>query len=636
VEFSFGNHRLDVDRRELWRGAEQIALEPQVFDLLVYLVRNRDRVVSKDDLLAAVWGRGIVSESTLTSRISAVRKAVGDSGEAQRLIRTVPRKGLRFVGVVQEGQKAAARPEALTEPDGISASRVVRDEIRDTLLYPSEDTGEQSVKNVARPVAVHALDPKGIADLPPAGMPIAMPRRRRRAVAAIVAAAAAVLIIAELAWWLWPATRSSPTPPAAIAAAATSTAQPVVAPRLSIVVLPFANLSDDRDQQYFADGITEDLTTDLSRIGHMFVISHSTAFTYKDKPVNAKQIGRELGVRYVLEGSVRRSGNQVRMNAQLVDATTDAHLWAERFDRDTGDLFVLQNEITSRIAVALNLELIGAEAARPTDNPDALDYILQGRAAANMAATRDNRAQAINLFEHALALDPQSVEARSLLAGALAFRAMDGVSHSAADDIARAEGLIGEALAASPSSPLAHVVKGNVLRWRGRCEEAIPEYETVFASDPNAAGARASLGLCKLLTGSIEETIPLEEQAIRLSPRDGAIGGWYDWIGRAHLLQSRTGEAIVWFERARSANPGNPFRHAYLASAYGLKGEIEHAATELAEARRLIGDDRYSSVAHLRAVGFGGARDYWGAPKIRDLFEATYFAGLRKAGMPEE
>jgi DNA-binding winged helix-turn-helix (wHTH) protein len=287
VEFSFGDHRLDVDRRELWRGAERIALEPQVFDLLVYLVRNRDRVVSKDDLLAAVWGRGIVSESTLTSRISAVRKAVGDSGEAQRLIRTVPRKGLRFVGAVEEEQNPLARSEALTAPDGGRASGVVCDEVRDTLLYSSENTGERRVKNIARPVAVHALDPEGVADLPPADMPITIPRRQRRALAAIVAAAAAVLIIAEVAWWLWPATRSSPTPPAAIAAAATSIAQPAVAPRLSIVVLPFANLSDDRDQQYFADGITEDLTTDLSRIGHMFVISHSTAFTYKDKPVNA-------------------------------------------------------------------------------------------------------------------------------------------------------------------------------------------------------------------------------------------------------------------------------------------------------------------------------------------------------------
>ena len=194
--------------------------------------------------------------------------------------------------------------------------------------------GEQSVKNIARPVRVYALRPEAVADLP-----------------------------------------ASSVPPA------TSISQPAVAPRLSIVVLPFANLSNDPEQQYFADGITEDLTTDLSRIADMFVISRNTAFTYRNKPVDTKQIGRELGVRYVLEGSVRRSGNQVRVNAQLIDAETDAHLWAERFDRDTGDLFALQDEITSRIAVALNLELVGAEAARPTEHPDALDYILRGRAA---------------------------------------------------------------------------------------------------------------------------------------------------------------------------------------------------------------------------------------------------------------
>ena len=186
--------------------------------------------------------------------------------------------------------------------------------------------------------------------------------------------------------------------------------------------MPFANLSDDREQQYFADGITEDLTTDLSRIADMFVISRNTAFTYRNKPVNAKQIGRELGVRYVLEGSVQRSGNQLRVTTQLIDAATDAHMWAERFDRDTGDLFTLQNEITGRIANALNVELIGAEAAQPTENPDALDYILRGRAAWNKGPTRENYAQAISLFERALALDPRSVDAQSWLASALVTR----------------------------------------------------------------------------------------------------------------------------------------------------------------------------------------------------------------------
>ena len=247
-----------------------------------------------------------------------------------------------------DGVNVAARVEALAEPGGICVSRVVRDQIRDKLPYPFEDRGEQSVKNIARPVRVYALRPEAVADLPVAGVPIAVPRHRRSAVAAIGAAATAVLVIAITAWWLWPTMRSSPTPPAAVAAVATSISQPLAAPRLSIVALPFTNLSDDKEQQYFADGITEDLTTDLSRIAHMLVISRNTAFTYKDKPVNTKQIGRELGVRYVLEGSVQRSGKQVRVNAQLIDAETDTHLWAVRFERDMGDLFALQNEITSR------------------------------------------------------------------------------------------------------------------------------------------------------------------------------------------------------------------------------------------------------------------------------------------------
>jgi TolB-like protein len=232
--------------------------------------------------------------------------------------------------------------------------------------------GEQSVKNIARPVRVYALRPGAVAELP-----------------------------------------SSSAPPA------TSIPQPAVAPRLSIVVLPFANLSSDPEQQYFTDGITEDLTTDLSQIAGMFVISRNTAFTYRNKPIDTKQIGRELGVRYVLEGSVRRSGNQLRVNAQLIDAETDAHLWAERFTGDAGDLFALQNEITSRIAVALNFALIAAGAARPTEHPDALDYILRARAAGLHARTRNAYAEGIGQYERALTLDPLSVDAQSRLADLL-------------------------------------------------------------------------------------------------------------------------------------------------------------------------------------------------------------------------
>jgi adenylate cyclase len=482
-----------------------------------------------------------------------------------------------------DGVNVAARLEALAEPGGICVSRTVRDQIRDKLPYPFEDSGEQSVKNIARPVRVYALRPEAVADLP-----------------------------------------ASNAPPA------TPTVSPAIAPRLSIVVLPFTNLSDDREQQYFADAITEDLTTDLSRLAGMLVISRNTAFTYRDKPIDTRQIGRELSVRYVLEGSVQRSGSRVRVNTQLIDAETDAHLWAERFAGDAGDLFALQDEITSLIAVALNLELIGAEAARPTEHPDALDFIFRARAALLKPLSRDTYAEAIGLYERALAVDPHSVEAQSRLAGALGGRVLERMTVSAAADIARAEGLVRQALAASPRSLLPHYAKGAVLRAQNRYKEAIPEYETVIAFNRNAMDAISALADCKLHTGPIEEVIPLQQQALRLSPRDPLISNMYGRIGIAQLHQSCTDEAIVSLEKAREANPARSVPHAWLASAYGLKGETDRAAAELAEARNLVGDDRFSSIASLRAHGA-----QWG-PQVLPLVEATFWAGLRKAGVAAE
>jgi TolB-like protein/class 3 adenylate cyclase/Flp pilus assembly protein TadD len=538
-----------------------------------------------------------------------------------------------------DGVNIAARLEALAAPGGVCISRVVRDQVRDRLDYTFEDLGEQAVKNITRPVRVFALRPEAIAAMPmPDAVPVrAVPisaRRRRSTVPSFAATVATVLAIAVIAWWLWLGPRTTATAPGVSAATATtSIGAPFVAPRLSIVVLPFADLSANRDQQYLADGITEDLTTDLSRIRHLLVISRDSAFTYKDRPVNAKQIGRELGVRYVLEGSVQRSGNQVRVTAQLINAETDAHLWAERFDRDASDWFALQDEITRQIALALNSELVSAEAARPTEHPDALDYILRGRAASNKGTTPDNLGHAIDLFEQALALDPQSVEAKTLLALTLAGRVLAGMTHTRAADIARAEDLIVQALAASPGSTEAHMAKAQLLRAEGRCDEAIPELEMVIASNRNSSGAHFALGFCKLRTGLIDETIPLEEQAIRLGPRDPSIFNRYLAIGEVHLLQSHTDEAIIWLDRARIGNPGSPWPHVYLVSAYALKGEADRAAAELAEARRLLGDKAFSSIAAMREMR--GAR-YWGVEKIRALYEATYFAGLRKAGVPEE
>jgi TolB-like protein/class 3 adenylate cyclase len=477
-----------------------------------------------------------------------------------------------------DGVNIAARLEGLAEPGGICVSARVQEDAAGKLDLAFKDIGEQQLKNIARPIRVFRVSAKRVA------LPSEQP--------------------------------------------ATPILQPAVAPRLSIVVLPFANLSNDPDQQYFADGITEDLTTDLSRIAGMLVISRNTAFTYRNQRVDTKQIGRDLAVRYVLEGSVRRSGNQVRVNAQLIEAESDTHLWAERFDGIMGDLFALQDEVVSRIAIALNRELTRAEGTRRTDNPDAVDFILRGRAVMSRTPSRENRAEAISLFEQALALDPHSLEAKSRLALILAVRAIE--TWSDPPDLARAEVLIGQVLAASPLDPLAHSAKGHVLRAQGRPEEAIAEFETVLAFDRNSTGTLFQLGWCKAMTGSLDEVIPLIERLICLSPRDPQIANWYVRIGWVHLLQSRLEEAILWLEKSRSANPRFLLPYAYLASAYALKGETERAAALLGEAGKLAGDGRYSSLARLKDS------QYWGVPKIRALFEATYFAGLRKAGMPEE
>jgi TolB-like protein/Tfp pilus assembly protein PilF len=482
-----------------------------------------------------------------------------------------------------DGVNVAARLEALAEPGGICISRTVRDHIRDKLPNRFEDMGEHSVKNIARPVRVYALRPGAVADLPASSVPSAPP-----------------------------------------------ISQPAVAPRLSIVVLPFTNLSDDQEQQYFADGITEDVTIDLSRIAGMLVISRNTAFTYQGKRVDSKQIGRELAVRYVLEGSVRRSGNQVRVNAELIDAERDAHLWAERFDGDTADLFALQSEITSQIANALNLELLSAEVARPIERPDVLDYILRARAAWHRPISPEQYVEVISLYERALALDPRSTEAKSGLARILATRVMDHMTDTAAADLPRAEYLVTQTLATAPRSPDVHWAKGQVLRAQRRFAEAIPEYEAVLAVNRNSVVAIANLGFCKFFIGAVEEAIPAQELAIRLSPRDPRLPTWYWRIGMVHLLQSRTAEAITRLERARNYVPAHAIFRAWLAAAYALNGETERASVELAEARKLSRDDRYSNLARLKAIG------YFEVPKIRALCEATYFVGLRKAGVPEE
>jgi TolB-like protein/tetratricopeptide (TPR) repeat protein len=521
-----------------------------------------------------------------------------------------------------DGVNIAARLEALAEPGGICLSGAVRDQIGTRLPIAFAPLGEQRVKNIAEPVRAFTVAGESggrpaIAASHAGGVSV------RSCVLGAAAAAAILIAVGGGGWWLWSGRHAGPA-----VSAVPSPEQQFSAPRLSIVVLPFANLSNDPEQEYFADGITDDLTTDVSRIQGSMVIARNTAFNYKGKPIDAKQIGRELGVRYVLEGSVQRSGKQVRINTQLIDTETGAHLWAERFDRDIVDLFALQNEITARIANALQGQLFIAESRRPTDNPDAVEYILRGRAMLTNPISRENYDKAEGYFEQALALDPHSVDAAAWLAVALTVRVTDELSDHPDADLQRAEQLAGQALAAAPNSAPAHYAKAQVLRAQSRFQEAIPEYETAIALDPSRVPAYAHVGWCKFLTGSVDEALPYFEHAIRLNPSGPGIAPWYGRMGVIQLLESRIDEAVASLEKASSENARLPFVHAYLAAAYAVKGQTERAHAELAEAQSL--GNAYSSLANVEKSS------WFDNPKIRALAEATYFPGLRKAGLPEK
>jgi TolB-like protein/DNA-binding winged helix-turn-helix (wHTH) protein len=607
--FLFEGFRLDMRGEGLSRQDEYGAFVPirvggRALDVLGVLVERPGELVSKEEIMTTVWGRTVVENANLTVQIATLRRVLDRYRAEGSFIQTVAGRGYRFV------------------------APVTRVEQRTKLETTLAATGDPGV--TGSPAPIRTLDHRSPAitptDLPAAQSPLARIRRKRSALAGIGLTIAAAIFVAVAAWW----DRLGPTSTSAPVTAMAPVSLSASAPHLSIVVLPFADLSEGRGQQYFADGITDDLTTDLSRLAGMFVIARNTAFTYKDKPIDARQIGRELGVRYVLEGSVRRSGDQVRVNAQLVDAETGAHLWAERFDRDTSDLLAVQNEITGRIALTLHLELVGAEAARPIERPDAMDYILRGRAASYRSPTPENYAEAVGWFERALSLDPASVEAKSLLASILAARALDRMTDTSADDFARAEALVRQVLAVSPRSPIAHYAYGQVLRATRRNEQCIPEYEEALAFNHSWADALAGLGWCKFWVGLLDKAIELHEQAIRLSPRDPQIGYWYHRIGQVHLLQSRIQEAIPWLEKGRSAIPTFPLAYSFLGAAYALNGETERGAAELAETYRLSGKVWVSTISDMKVTG------YWGPPKIRELYESVYFTGLRKLGVPEE
>jgi TolB-like protein/Tfp pilus assembly protein PilF len=348
-------------------------------------------------------------------------------------------------------------------------------------------------------------------------------------------------------------------------------------------VLPFANLSGDPEQEYFVDGVTESLTTDFSRINGAFVIARNTAFTFKGKAVDVKKLGRELNVRYVLEGSMQRGGNRLRVNVQLVDAETGNHLWAERFDKPVADLFDMQDEIVSRLANTLNAELITAEARRAerSTHPDATDLVFQGRSWFNKGLTPYHMAQARGFFEQAMALDPKNIEA---MFGLARVDAVLGAALMADDWLARftaAETTLTKVLSLAPNHALAHVYLGLVQIYTKRVAQGIAECEHALVLNRNLAGAHALIGFAKILLGRGAETEPHINEAFRLSPRDTHADRWMLWVGNAKAHLNADSEAVVWLRRGLEANRNTSYAHFHLAAMLARLGELDEARAEV-------------------------------------------------------
>jgi TolB-like protein len=522
MKFLFEDHTLDTDRRELHRGSEPIAVEPQVFDLLVYLVRNCDGVVSKDDLFASVWGGRIVSDSTLTSRINAARKALGDSGEEQKLIRTISRKGFRFVGDVRTLPSIAG-------PAAISGLNKVYDRSRTTL--PLTD-------------------------------------------------------------------------------------------RPAIAVLPFTNMSGDPEQEYFSDGISEDIITALSKLRWIFVIARNSSFTYKGKAAHMKQIAQELGVGYVVEGSVRRSGDRVRITVQLNDVSTGSHIWAERYDRALADVFAVQDEITESIVAAIEPQLYAAENFRaerkPPGNLDAWDLVM--RALSHYwRVTRQDNVVAQALLEKATAIDPNYGQALGVLATSHTFGAHMGWADMAtAAPIAERAALA--AIRVDSEDPWAHNALGGVYLFMRRFDDSLAEFELTLRLNPNFSMAQGYYGLALSYCGRWEEADEAARRALRLSPRDPfsavycGIAAYAKFVGRDYAEAMRLSREGI---RQRSDFVG---AHRVLTAAAGMAGKEDVAKVALLELRRAQPNISLAWIANQM-------------PMKRESDREHYLEGFRRAGL---
>jgi len=486
VQFHFSNHVLDVDLRELTRGGESVAVEPQVFDLLVHLIENRDRVVTKDDLIETVWDGRIVSESTLTSRINAARKAVGDSGKDQIMIRTLARKGFRFVGDVQ----------------------------------PQAANGGEAHAGAPQPLAAAAE----------------------------------------------PLYRQLP-----------------VLDRTAIAVLPFANLSGEPEQEYFSEGISEDIITALSKLRWFYVIARNSSFIYKHKSVHHQQIGEELGVGYVVEGSVRKTGDHVRIAAQLVDVATGNHLWAERYDRDLADVFAVQDEITQAVVAAVEPQLYAAEdfrARRKTpDNMDAWDLVM--RALSHYwRVTRQDNLVAQALLEKAINVDPGYGQALSLLAACHTFSAhMGWEDMSKAVPVAERAALA--AIRADSEDAWAHYALASVYLFHRRFDDCIAEFELALRLNPSFSPARGIYGVALSYRGRWEEGDRAAREALKFSPRDPFAAIYCGVAAYCQYIGKNYAEAIRLSREALRQRTDFVGAHRVLTASLGMEGNIEAAKAAL-------------------------------------------------------
>jgi adenylate cyclase len=528
------------------------------------------------------------------------------------------RVGIHLGDVVEEadgdlmgdGVNIAARLEGIAEPGAICLSEDAYRQVSGRLDMEVIDLGPTKLKNIEKPIRVYSLEVGKLAQAKPT-KPLS-----KRPSTMLAAGIVAFIVIALGAGYFLIANR--------IATAVPTAAAPAAPARLSIVVLPFTNLSNDPSQDYFADGITENLTTDLSRIHNSFVIARNTAFSFKGKNVDAREIGRELGVRYVLEGSVQRDQNRVRVNAQLIDAGSGAHLWADRFEEDVADLFKLQDEVVARLANSLGYELVKTEAEKDarSKNPDAVDLAMRGWALVwqeqQQQRTRENNNAAKALFEQALRIDPNETDALAGDAYAYMLEYTRGWATTGTDYEAKILGQADRAIALAPDNMWAYNVKSLYLTTSQRANEGLSAADAGLAIKPDDPPLRRARGAAEVVLGRYEQAISDVQQAIRLSPRDPRIGLWLVTLGDAELGLGHLGAAVDEYHKAIDAGwrAYQPYRG--LAAAYALEGKMEEATSALAEARRLN-------------------------PQLTLKWEQTHsvnipplLEGLRKAGLPEE